>query len=350
MLFIFVAYIILCLYKVKLIPCKEKTYFSDYMSKDKSLSIKGIFILLVFFSHFNSYVSFTSSFDMVYVRVISLIGQAMVAMFMFYSGYGVMESIRSKGMNYVHSMPKKRIFSTWIHFAFIVALYVLLTVAIGNEITLKQLLLSFIGWDSVGNSNWYIFDILCLYLITYISFLLIGNKCNWRLGAYLSLLLTMGGILCMYFLKQSWWYDTVLCYSVGMLYSLWREKIEKAVNKNQFIWLLCFVLSVAITIILTLYPLNIVGSILRNIMFAVSVVIMTMRIQFHNRILNWCGINLFALYMLQRIPMIILKKIGIMEWNIYVSFVLCLAITVCLAIAYAKVTNIKWNKLFKRNR
>ena len=92
---------------------------------------------------------------------------------------------------------------------------------------------------------------------------------------------------------------------------------------------------------------------MRNIMFAVSVVIMTMRIQVHNRILNWCGINLFALYMLQRIPMIILKKIGIMEWNIYVSFVLCLAITVCLAIAYAKyakVTNIKWNKLFKRNR
>lgn len=92
----------------------------------------------------------------------------MVAMFMFYSGYGVMESIRSKGMNYVHSMPKKRILSTWIHFAFIVALYVLLTVAIGNEITLKQLLLSFIGWDSVGNSNWYIFDILCLYLMSFV--------------------------------------------------------------------------------------------------------------------------------------------------------------------------------------
>lgn len=143
------------------------------MSKDKSSSIKGIFILLVFFSHFNSCVSFTSSFDTVYVRVISLIGQAMVAMFMFYSGYGVMESIRSKGMNYVHSMPKKRIFSTWIHFAFIVALYVLLTVAIGNEITLKQLLLSFIGWDSVGNSNWYIFDILCLYLMSFVLCLVI---------------------------------------------------------------------------------------------------------------------------------------------------------------------------------
>lgn len=48
MLFIFVAYIILCLYKVKLIPCKEKTYFSDYMSKDKSHLSKGFLYCLCF--------------------------------------------------------------------------------------------------------------------------------------------------------------------------------------------------------------------------------------------------------------------------------------------------------------
>lgn len=164
----------------------------------KNLFLKGIFILLVFFSHFNSYSSFTNYSDLIYVKIVSLIGQAMVAMFMFYSGYGMMESIKNKGKSYISDMPRKRIFSTWLHFACIVAIYAILATVIGNEISFGQLMLSFISLDSVGNSNWYIFDILCLYLIICISFLIAVERYNWQLSAFLSLLLVGGLPACIF--------------------------------------------------------------------------------------------------------------------------------------------------------
>ena len=99
------VFIIICLIGVQLSPKDGGNYISDYMSVDKTMAIKGIFIIIVFFSHFNSYATFRSALDLAYLEDFSKIGQRMVAMFMFYSGYGVMESVKKKNMGYV-----KRIF------------------------------------------------------------------------------------------------------------------------------------------------------------------------------------------------------------------------------------------------
>ena len=51
MMFVFFGlFVLLCLYKVQLKPTDGQKYMTDYMSVDKTMSIKGIFILLVFFS------------------------------------------------------------------------------------------------------------------------------------------------------------------------------------------------------------------------------------------------------------------------------------------------------------
>ena len=61
MMFVFFGlFVLLCIYKVQLRPKNGEKYMTDYMSVEKTMSIKGIFILIVFFSHFNSYVSFSS--------------------------------------------------------------------------------------------------------------------------------------------------------------------------------------------------------------------------------------------------------------------------------------------------
>ncbi|MBR5505641.1 MAG: hypothetical protein IKV73_04980 [Clostridia bacterium] len=74
-----------------MLGCKScfKTEY-DYLSRDVTTSIKWIFILMVFFSHFNSYVQYTEWLARIYTIPFHLIGQGMVTMFLFYSGYGVM--------------------------------------------------------------------------------------------------------------------------------------------------------------------------------------------------------------------------------------------------------------------
>lgn len=141
---------------MKLIP--------DYLGREQCDSVKGIFILWVFLSHFMGYVAKVGGYV-----VPVYIGQMMVTLFLFYSGYGVMESIKKKGDDYVRSMPKRRILTTLLNFDIAVLAFVALNLLLGNPMTLKQIALSLVCWDSVGNSNWYIFVILCCYLAAFIA-------------------------------------------------------------------------------------------------------------------------------------------------------------------------------------
>ena len=133
MIFLFLAYALLCLWKVQLKPTPGCGYIKDYMSVDKTMSIKGIFIIMVFFSHFHSYVTFTAPMDIAYLKVFKLIGQCMVTLFMFYSGYGVMESIRKKGISYVKKIPLTRVGGTYFRFGIAIVIFAVVQPIIGNK-------------------------------------------------------------------------------------------------------------------------------------------------------------------------------------------------------------------------
>lgn len=150
----------------------------DYMSKSQCNVVKGVFILIVFFSHFQQYVSEAGG------RVFDIyLGQLMVAMFLFYSGYGVAASFAKKGVSYVRDFPKRRILTTLLNFDIAVAAFIVLDLIIGRPIGACQALLSFVCWESVGNSNWYIFAIIYCYAVAWL-FLGVINSRKWGGRAY----------------------------------------------------------------------------------------------------------------------------------------------------------------------
>lgn len=171
-----IFYILLFILIISKLKYSRNNFYTDYLSFDTTNAIKGIFIALVFINHaipyiFNSGYVFDNSFaSKLFLFSKSFIGQWIVAMFLFYSGYGVMESIQKKGHNYISSLPRKRILTTLVNFDIAVALFALVSLFTSNEYTIKDYLLSFTGWESVGNSNWYIFVIMLCYLLTYLSF------------------------------------------------------------------------------------------------------------------------------------------------------------------------------------
>ena len=114
MVIFFIIYVVVVLFGMKLCP-KKNGYFTDYLDKDNTTQIKGICILLVVFSHFNAHVTYVSVYDLIYVKILALIGQIMVVPFMFYSGFGVMEQIKKRGQQYIDSFPKKRMFYVFLN-------------------------------------------------------------------------------------------------------------------------------------------------------------------------------------------------------------------------------------------
>ena len=147
----------------------------NYLDKDTCNAIKGVFICIVFLRHIYPYMAengyaFPSFLDKSFLIIDTHIGQLLVVMFLFYSGYGVMESIKKKGIPYIKSFPYKRIFVTWINFVVALLFFFLIDLLLERPITIKQTLLSLVCWDSLGNSNWYFFAILSCYIFTYLAF------------------------------------------------------------------------------------------------------------------------------------------------------------------------------------
>lgn len=341
---------IVCLYNVQIKLKTQEFFFEDYMSIEKTTSIKGIFIIIVFFSHFIGYISINNSLDEYAIKPIVLLGQCMVTMFLFYSGYGIMESVKKKDLLYIRTMPKNRLFGTIYRFDIAVLIFFIIGLLMGKKYSFIQVLLSFIGWESVGNSNWYIFVVLLLYLFSYISFTLFRNNHRLALTSITALTIIYIFVLWYFNLKETYWYDTAICYPLGIAYSLNKSKIETIIKNKKKSYVFCLLTITILFIVLKCLPsngLNIIFYFLRMPVFVALIVLITMKVSFNNKVLNWFGTHLFEIYILQRIPMIVFKHIGLDE-NIYVYFVLCMIVTLLLAWGYKIVIDKTWMGIVKR--
>ena len=203
---------------------KPKTFFEDNMSPDKTSSMNGLFVMIVFFSHMKSYFVDMNVYDGAFYSLPIIFTQLIVVSFLFYSGYGMMESTKKKGFSYIRSIPQKRFPKLFIDFAIAIVLFIITNLCLGKTLDLKNTLLSFTGWTAIGNSNWYIFAILCFYIIMYLSFLICKNKSNiWAVTV--TTILSICFIIGISFVKQGYWYNTFLCLPFGMWFSLYKEKV-----------------------------------------------------------------------------------------------------------------------------
>lgn len=99
----------------------------DYLTKEATAPVKGLFLLLVFATHFVQYVKLGGVWNDAYLSMRSWMAQLVVVPFLFYSGYGVMTSIAAKGKSYVDSIPVKRALKVLFMFDVAVLVLYLLT-------------------------------------------------------------------------------------------------------------------------------------------------------------------------------------------------------------------------------
>lgn len=345
------------------IKFKRGSFFQDYMGKPQCNAIKGIFILVVFMRHVVPYVmsagyGMPSLLDKVYILCNKQIGQLLVVMFLFYSGYGVMESIKQRGEGYIKSIPKRRFLTTFVNFDIAVSLFLLLDFALDIDVTTEQYFLSRIGWDSVGNSNWYIFIILISYLLTYFSFKL-SLKWNKTLfkpeysdrlgGALLLVVLSLIAVGILYVVKKPHWYNTLLAYPFGFFFSIYKDKFDKIVQERYCIVVIILIVLFSImhymdyifpsSTFVYAYSYNI-----ESIFFALLIVMLTMKVRIGNTTLYWLGANLFPLYIYQRIPMIMIREIQGEAWlssypYLFVIITLVGAIVITLFYKYWRIAS-----------
>jgi len=322
------------------------------MSRERTTSIKGIFAVIIVLSHLLQYVSLRWVGDVLAKSVIINIGQLMVTVFFFYSGYGIVEACK-RNPDYIKGFFRNRFLKTLAHFDLAIILFALVNLLMGKPNNLSSLLWALTGWKAIGNSNWFIFCTLALYLLTIPAFLLLRRHRPWAVGVMW--LLTLGLILALRGAgKDSWWYNTLLCYPLGMLWSEIRIYAEDAFRKNiRYWWASAAAIIAVFGFCHILYSRRSNGiaypGFLRDMdpqgfylffacMFCLFVVITQMRLRTHNPVLHWLGVHSFSIYILQRIPMRVLDHLGLAE-NDDLFVLLSFAATLMIAPAFTYATN-----------
>lgn len=312
-------------------------FVGDYLSRRHTTAINGFFVGWVFLRHVGDYISRdaqTFSFlDQLFGGLEFLFGQLIVATFLFFSGYGVMTSIASKGRDYVKTFPRKRILKVLAEFDVAVVLYGLVGVALGLEFAWSRVWYSLVAWDDLGNSNWYVFVVLICYASTYLVHGFAGGK-NWVV------LLMMLAVGCgLFYCKEFVWWDTLLAYPAGMLYCEHKEKAERFFRNHYWKSLAFFVIAcVAARCLAKMVGLECPARVfflnIRTIAFALIVVLAMMKVSFGNSVLDWLGGHLFPLYIYQRLAMLLLKAVlgaPFLDAHPYWYVVCCGVATVCFA-------------------
>lgn len=281
--------------------------------RDGTECIKGFFIGLVFISHVSGYLFDAGGGilgDRIARWIVGTFGQMIVVMFLVYSGYGVMRSILAKGKPYISAMPVHRIGRTMLRFDVAVMAFLVLSVLLGNVLPLGKVALSLVAWESLGNSNWYIFVIVLCYLIAWAWASAVPERsrlCPWSLA--LLVFVYVASMVALSFVKERWWYDTMLAFPLGCLLAVHEKKVKAFAR--EWYWPL-IALCAAAFVALNRTPVDALGFVAnaKAIAFGMFVVVATMKLGVRSGVLQWMGKRLFPIYVYQRLPMIALAAIG----------------------------------------
>ncbi len=337
--FFFLAAILLLL-----IPSRPVKFNPEYISMKQTNIIRGFFLLLVFMIHFCQYTQMSGPADRIFQFWRTHSGQLVVTLFLLYSGYGVFVSIMKKGTPYVRRIPVHRVLRTLVHFDMAVLLYLAAYYFMGRTFSPQKILLALLGWESLGNSNWYIFVMLILYLITWLAFRILKNKPVPAL-----LLITVLTVISMYILslhKTDYWYNTMLCYPAGMWYGFFKEKIDAKLKATKN-YILAALILLALLLIVYKTRQQIYMYAIGAVVFALVVVMFTMKMQLKNPLLEFTGKHLFGLYIMQRLPMALLQH-TVIGANAYVYAVICFLLMYLVGIGFGWVCDMVDEKVLGR--
>lgn len=331
MIILYVGALILLCIPLPITTFSDRTrngFWEEYLSPQKTTVIKGFFVLLIMISHFSSYVSYEPDIgDKLFQWVDTILGQFPVTMFWFYSGYGICYKIMNSGEIYLKSFFSKRLFPVWLSFAICVSFFAIQNLVLGIKDSAYQLLAAFIGWESIGNSNWYMFDTFAVYLGIIMTFRNGGSRKRQitLFCIYVSIL-----IVVLYFAKGRPFYDTVICFPFGMLYYYHKDRFERIIKSNYNAVFLLLLLAVLISRLLSMF-VNYLFFLICGPLFCLLVVMITMKLEFSSGFCRLLGEHVFSVYIIQRLWF---RAFHSLSDNRMVYFILAAACTVGSAVLY----------------
>lgn len=236
--------LVLMLIKIKIAP--KGCIHEDFLSLQQSKIMQGIAAVCIVFHHLSQYITNYGNVWKGPITVFSSLGILFTTIFFFCSGFGLMQSLKTKP-DYLKGFLKKRMPAVWIPFMISNGIYLVwLGMYFGKVDSVIDSLICFFGFRLLNTNTWFLVEIMILYLAFYFTHRFIKKPRNAMAAMSVfvgimiigSLLLghdnsEMGGS---WFMGE-WWYNTTIFFLVGMYVSKYYDKIL-AFFKRNYKWLL----------------------------------------------------------------------------------------------------------------
>ena len=304
--------------------------------------------------------------------LIASLGYLCVAMFFFLSGSGLAAQYQTKRDAYLKRFLKNRVLSIYLLTLFLILVYLVFRLLVGVQVSVIQLLQSFLFGNTIVSNGWYLQVILLFYLFWYLTTKFIKNERMQTVVLSVSVLAYM--LFGLLFLS-SFWYQSCLGFLLGIWWQKNKQKIDDWLflkGKRLFLLAISF-LAFCITYALayrsvisrmdllgveflatpknfftqTLFPspVSMVFSCLSATAFVVLVLTINMIFvkQINCSVLRFIGKCSMEIYVLQGIPLHIFKTGVLKIENGWLYIVCVIAATVILAVIMQPIIRVITN-------
>lgn len=335
--------VLVLIFLVFLIFSIEKRNKNEYcFGKDSSKKIKGILAIFIILHHLSHRISTSDVLSQ-----FGCIGYIVVALFFMFSGYGLMKQYTKNKEKYTKNFLRKRIPILLVPFIITSCILFVEYNLLGRAVTLQDFLLSFVNLKPLDGTCWYVYVILLMYIVFYISVKL--SKSEKGVIIKTSLVTIIFFILGSFYDINYWWYLSVLAFPVGMIYAIYDTEVTKFFNKKYFRWLVFSIIGFIccykyLAFSGVYYTNTLKGLILEQIpiiLFVLSVIVINIRYRFDSKILDFLGSISYELYISQTIVFTLLTKfvpIDVLGFSGY--FILTFIIIIPLATLLNKINTL----------
>ncbi len=221
---ILIALSICILYMASL--AKKRNFFYDFHSLKQTQSWKGIAAIAIVLDHI------WFSTNSIWLKPFYLSAFLVVGLFFYLSGYGLIKS-QPKETSVFQITMVRRLLSIIIPVLIANALFVCTLIIAGSTYTLPEALFSIVnifGGDRINSAVWFIFNLVFLYVLYFISFRLFNKET--AVLCLLGMTCVMTALFVIFTPNQYNLFGMNFCFVVGIIVGYFEHRIFAFIKKK----------------------------------------------------------------------------------------------------------------------
>lgn len=323
---LFAVFFLLFLYKI------EFGVSDEFMSKDYTTYLREICALAIMLRH----IRITGFAPL---NVFDYLGNPIVGIFFFLSGYGMLTRIKQTGIdNYMNGFILKRCVPLFVEYIFVwIFNFVCMFLVSGNFDFLKEI---------ITPHSWFIIMIEVLYIVFYIGYKLFKDNLK-GLIIFVTIFELALIIVLSAFGADEFWYLSLLCFSGGMIYSVVNLNKKRTLPLIFGFGALAVVATGAEYVLSDKPKIIVLWALIYNVsVLALAIVALSVGryVRFKNPVFELCGKMSLEIYLLHGVFQFVFKEIKPIYNNSLLYGAMIILCTLFMSYGLMKLKTLKLKK------